>query len=837
MKKILITTILSLILTGAIYAQSGSIDNTFNPNDLGFGYGDGVNYGVIFAISLQSDGKIVVGGNQFTSYNGTIVNDIARLNSDGTLDPTFNTGVVLNCIVETISIQNDGKIIAAGSGGITRLNIDGTIDASFNIGTGFNGGSVHAISVQTDGKIIVGGNFITYNGISVNNFIRLNSDGTFDGTFNTGTGTNSDVFEIDIQSDGKIIISGQMTLYNGVPIKRIARLNIDGTLDTSFNTVTGVSNAIYSTSIQNDGKIVIGGHFNAYNGISMNNIARLNNDGTLDSSFNLGMGSNLGPSIYTTSIQSDGKIIIGGDFTTYNGIPMNRIARLNADGTLDNSFNIGLGLNVSANTTSIQNDGKIIIGGDFTSYNGATRRKIARLNADGTIDNIFMQGTGANNAVLTTSIQNDGKIIIGGRLTTFNNTTNNYITRLNTDGTQDISFITGTGGVSSSTFGGNAISTTSIQSDGKIIIGGDLISFDGIPVNRIARLNSNGSLDVTFSTGTGANNNVFATSIQIDGKIIIGGNFTDYNGYPINRIARLNTDGTLDVTFNPGTGTNNIVRSISIQSDGKIIIGGDFTAYNGAGRNYIARLNSDGTLDISFNPGFGANAPLRTASIQSDGKIIIGGDFTSYNVTSRNYISRLNSDGTLDLSFNPGAGASNSVQTTSILSDGKILIGGDFTSYNGTVRNNIALLNIDGSLDSVFNQGIGASNSVYSISIQSDGNIIIGGNFTSYNSTGRNRVARIIGSTPTKITSNSNLPRNFVYPNPFSQQTTLKAFNLLKSASLTICNSQGQLVKEINSITSQTITIMRDNLPSGLYFVKLTEDDKVIISERLVICE
>jgi uncharacterized delta-60 repeat protein len=835
MKKILITSILSLILTVAIYAQSGSIDNTFNPIDLGFGYGDGAWPGPIFASTIQSDGKIIIGGNQFMSYNGTIVNEIARLNSDGTLDPTFNTGAVFNSLVNAISIQNDGKIIAGGDS-LVRLNIDGTTDASFNIGTGFNN-AIEAIAVQTDGKIIIGGGFNSYNGSAVNHIARLNNDGTLDATFNIGTGTNTDVYEIDIQSDGKIIISGQITMYNGASIKRIARLNIDGTLDTSFNTVTGVNGNINCTSIQSDGKIIIGGIFNSYNGISMSGIARLNIDGTLDGSFNPGQGTNSGGFINTTSIQSDGKIIIGGTFISYNGIPMNRIARLNADGTLDNSFSIGLGLNVGAYASSIQNDGKIIIGGDFTTYNGTTRRKIARLNADGTLDNIFMQGTGANGAVLTTSIQTDGKIIIGGRLTTFNNTTNNYITRLNTDGTQDISFITGTGGVSSSTFGGNAISTTSIQSDGKIIIGGDLFSFNGIPVNRIARLNSNGSLDITFITGTGANNNVLATSIQTDGKIIIGGNFTDYNGYPINRIARLNTDGTLDATFNPGTGTNNIVRSISIQSDGKIIIGGDFTEYNGAGRNYIARLNSDGTLDVSFNPGFGTNAPVRTASIQSDGKLIIGGDFTSYNVTSRNYIARLNSDGTLDLSFNPGSGASNSVQTTSILGDGKILIGGDFTSYNGTVRNNIALLNIDGSLDSVFNQGTGASNSVYSISLQSDGNIIIGGNFTSYNSTGRNRVARIIGSTPTKITSNSNLPRNFVYPNPFSQQTTLKAFNLLKSASLTICNSQGQLVKEINNITGQTITIMRDNLPSGLYFIKLTEDDKVIIAERLVICE
>jgi uncharacterized delta-60 repeat protein len=834
MKNIIITSVLSLILTAAIYAQSGSIDNTFNPNDLGFGYGDGL-AGGISATSIQSDGKIVVGGG-LSSYDGTIVNDIARLNSDGTIDPTFNTGAVSIANVTTISIQNDGKIIAgmAGFGNITRLNIDGTIDASFNIGTGFNG-TVYAISVQTDGKIIIGGIFNTYNGITTQNIARLNNDGTLDATFNIGTGSNSYIYDIDIQSDGKIIISGLMTAYNGVPVKRIARLNIDGTLDTSFNTITGVSSNINCTSIQADGKIVVGGLFGSYNGISINNIVRLNNDGTLDSSFNCGTGTNSGGcSVRSISIQSDAKIIISGSFSSYNGTPMNRIARLNTDGTLDNSFNIGLGfLNSSLFTTSIQNDGKIIIGGDFTSYNGTYANKIVRLDINGTLDTLFQHGTGANANIFATAIQTNGKIIIGGEFVNFNNTMQNHITRLNSEGIIDTSFNQGTGANSS-------VHSISIQTDGKIIIGGLFTSFNGVVMNRIARLNTNGTIDNTFNIGNGfnaTNSGIYSTLIQSDGKIIIGGKFTNYNGNPINRIARLNADGTLDPSFNPGTGTSHPVRTITIQSDGKIIIGGDFTSYNGTGRNYIARLNSDGSLDGTFNPGMGANSSVFASSIQVDGKIIIGGDFTSYNVTSRNYIARLNSDGTLDLSFNPGAGASNSVRTTSIQSDGKILIGGDFTSYNGSVRNNIALLNIDGSLDSVFNQGIGASNSVHSISIQSDGNIIIGGDFTSYNTTGRNRVARIIGSTPTKINSNSNLPRNFVYPNPFSQQTTLKSFDLLKHASLTFCNSQGQLVQEINNITGQTITIKRDNLPSGLYFVKLTEDDKVIFAERLVICE
>ena len=211
---------------------------------------------------------------------------------------------------------------------------------------------------------------------------------------------------------------------------------------------------------------------------------------------------------------------------------------------------------------------------------------------------------------------------------------------------------------------------------------------------------TSGTIDLTFNPGAGATGSVETTSIQSDGKIIIGGNFPSYNGTARNRIARLNTDGTLDTSFNPGTGADNggftnSVRTTSIQSDGKIIIGGTFTSYNGIARNNIARLNTDGTLDATFNPGTGADGGggVWTTSIQSDGKIIIGGFFTSYNGIARNRIARLNTDGALDTSFNPGAGANDNVKTTSIQSDGQLIIGGQFTSYDGIARNYIARIN------------------------------------------------------------------------------------------------------------------------------------------------
>ncbi|MEO6681725.1 MAG: T9SS type A sorting domain-containing protein [Ginsengibacter sp.] len=360
----------------------------------------------------------------------------------------------------------------------------------------------------------------------------------------------------------------------------------------------------------------------------------------------------------------------------------------------------------------------------------------------GSNDPTFNEGisSGANDRIRSSSIQSDGKIIIGGQFTSYNGTTRNSIARLNTDGTLDAGFNHGTGA-------NFQIDAIAIQSNGKILIGGQFNTYNGITRWRIARVNTDGSLDASFNPSTGSNGSVYSIAIQSDGKIIIGGGFTTYNKTNRSKIARLNTDGSLDASFNPGTGANNTIETIAIQSDGKIIIGGDFTSYNGTNRNRIVRLNTNGTLDVSFNVGTGVNSAIRSTAIQSDGKIIITGMFTSYSYIGRNRIARLNTDGSLDASFDPGSGANNAILTSAIQSDGKIIIGGQFTAYNGTTRNRIARLNTDGSLDEGF-ASTGANGSIWTTAIQSNGNIIVGGEFTTYNGTGNIRIARLLTASP-----------------------------------------------------------------------------------------
>ena len=387
-------------------------------------------------------------------------------------------------------------------------------------------------------------------------------------------------------------------------------------------------------------------------------MVRLEEDGTISE----GQGPN--DPISSVAIQPDGKLLIVGSFQTFNSRVVNRIARLNSNGSLDTQFaptanaifaNINSGLNSSGSVVRVQTDSKILVVGDFTRYMGATVNGIVRLNPDGTRDTAFTSntGTGTNSSALAMAIQSDGKIVLGGLFTTFNGSAANRIVRLNADGTRDADFTTNNGtGPDTNVF------AVAIQPDGKILVGGSFISFNGVTANRIVRLNSDGTRDAAFTTnnGTGPNNLVTAIGVQSDGKILVGGPFTSFNAATANRIVRLNPDGTRDATFttNNGTGPGSTVNSIAIQSDGKIVLGGIFTTFNGAVANSIVRLNSDGTRDTAFttNNGTGVggavlNPNINEFAIQSDGKIVFIGRFTTVNGKLHPYLCRIGGDAAL----------------------------------------------------------------------------------------------------------------------------------------------------------------------------------------------
>lgn len=285
------------------------------------------------------------------------------------------------------------------------------------------------------------------------------------------------------------------------------------------------------------------------------------------------------------------------------------------------------------------------------------------------------------------------------------------------------------------------------QTDGKVVIAGAFTSLDGYPVNRVARMTTGGWPDTDFDIGSGANNTVTSVLVDSNQRLVVGGLFTSFNGVNRYHVARLNADGSLDTDFKPGLGANGIVWAMTLQSDGKIVLAGDFTSYNGTNRNHVARINSDGSLDTDFDPGVGPNGSVLAVAVESGGGILIGGDFSSVSGTSMSSIARLTASGAVDSTFDIGSGGIDGpVYSLVEQTDGKVVLGGAFTTVNYLSRNNIARLKANGNVDESFDPGSGTDGGIYALTLQSDGKILAGGLFTQYNQTRRVGFVRLFTS-------------------------------------------------------------------------------------------
>ena len=607
----------------------------------------------VSVIAVQADGKVLAGG-FFSSIGGQNRNRIARLDATTGLADSFNPNA--NSFVVSIVVQADGKILVGGFfsgansiGGQTRNRI-ARLDATTGLADSFDPNAnsfVFAIAVQADGKILVGGGFNGANsigGATRNRIARLDATTGLADSFDPNT--NASVRSIALQADGKILAGGDFTGANsigGQSRNRIARLDATTGLADSFN--PNANSDVLSIAVQADGKILAGGVFTSLspNGgaaVTRNNIARLEIDGRLDQTLNLNLTS-AGGLVVAIAVQPDGKTLIGGSFTTVLGVTRNNIARLNTDGTLDTTFDPNANNTVYA--IAVQADGKILVGGFFSGANsigGATRNRMARLDATTGAADSF--DPNANSAVQSIVVQADGKILAGGFFVpsggqpSIGGQFRNYIARLDpTTGLAD-------------SFDPNAnspVRSIAVQADGKILAGGDFSganSIGGQTRNRIARLDATTGLADSFNPNANANG-VYAIAVQADGKILAGGFFTTIGGQTRNHIARLDAATGLADSFNPSA--NAQLYSIAVQADGKILAGGQFTGANSIGgqtRSRIARLDPTTGLADSFNPS--ANSQVFAVAVQTDGKVLAGGQFSNIGGQTRNLFARLSND-------------------------------------------------------------------------------------------------------------------------------------------------------------------------------------------------
>ena len=689
---------------------AGEVDLSFDAGSAG--WADFVN-----AFAVQPDGKLFVGGGSIT-----------RVNSDGSRDSSFvveqdpNQGIGF---VTALAVQADGKLLVCHLGGMDRLNADGSQDPSFTAplitGYDLSPGGPAAVAIYPDGKILIGGGFRVVDGQIRSSLARLHPNGSLDASFVPGTSDNdlSVVSSIVLQPDGKALIAGQsMTTRND----SVARVNPDGSLDQANFFSVRMDDFVTSVALQADGKLIVADYSGA--------IKRLNQDGSLDPAFNAGADRG----VFAMALRADGKILIGGAFNKVSGIDRDRIARLNADGTLDTAFNAGPGPHPSIFAVAVLPNALTIIGGRDLAGTGEINPfdRLIRLHPDGSRDGTFTtEGTGIGGEVYSLLPQPDGKVLISGAFRSINRTRlrgNNA--RLNADGSFDSTF--DPGGPA-----GNIL----LQPDGKIIIGGSNIYFSG--QNSIARFNADGSADTGFSLGTGADSGIRTVALLGDGRLLVGGGFGSINGTPRNGIARLNSDGSLDTTFTADLFEfGNSIRSIVVQPDGKALIGGEFSSADNTKRYGMVRLNANGSLDSSFTHVAVSNGfpiDVTTIALQQDGRVIIGGYFHFVHGTARDGIARLNANGTLDTAFNPDPETVFGAGPIALQVDGKALVGAGASGASG----GIVRLNLDGSLDDTFQAPVVGN--VPSIAVQSDGNILVAGGVTTVN--GVRGVARLFSDS------------------------------------------------------------------------------------------
>ena len=582
--------------------------------------------------------------------------------------------------------------------------------------------------------------------------LSLNAQqGGVDPTFNavpSNSLPNDTTFQQVIQPDGKIIVYNAPSMFvNGVLRSGMFRLNPDGTTDTTFSYNNEGGVGIFNIMVAPDGKIVVAGSA-APNHAKM---IRLNPDGSIDNSFSVFIAA-VGPPEFTgnwlavNAIQADGKVIathgswgnISGTWYSYS------MRRYNLDASVDSSFaapSLDGGHLVSTSTViELLPDGRFYLAITSRSHLGGSMG-ITRRMANGTVDPTyaaFTQTIFASSflSIYDLSIASDGGVLATGYLqqTAIGFPPREQLRRFLPDGSSTPDFVSPLVMTASAVHqlpdgkmlysaSGGTVSRPLIRLEANGAVDNTYVldpivtsianSWAAGPMNRpvflaqtasgrrLVRLSENGALDPSFAPALGVAGNIFTTVTQEDGKSIVAGQFAFMNGVQRGGIARLNADGSVDTTFDPGTGFTGSPDRLVLQADGKILAVGGFTQYNGSTVPGIVRLNTDGSIDGTFSV---TTSGVSTVELQPDGKILIGGNFSMVNGVTRTGVARLETTGALDTSFNITLGTA-VVRRTVVEPSGKIVIGGTFTVEDGSNRTNLVRLEPNGVLDSTFDAG------------------------------------------------------------------------------------------------------------------------------------
>ncbi|HEY9173240.1 MAG TPA: hypothetical protein VI136_13225 [Verrucomicrobiae bacterium] len=756
----------------------------------------------VYAVAIQADGKILIAGNgqdHFSHGDG-----VGRLNADGTPDSTFHSPNADSGAL-CLAVQEDGKVLVGGGftrlcgqtrNYIGRLKVDGSLDLEFDPSADE---FVFSIAVQPDGKLLVGGQFTTLGGQMRSHIGRLNVEGRVDQEFDPST--DAAVRCLAIQPDGKILVGGDFNVVAETARYRIARLNADGTVDDTFLPPFGwfECDVVYAIALQADGKILVGGTFNAMDGQPRKSLARINADGTLDHTFVADVEGTVAgspPSVWTIALQADGKILVGGHFKTFGGYPRWSLGRLHPNGTVDSNFNLGLYANFNAYDVEIQADGQVLVG-DYRRYTVAY----------GLQGPPVICSRHAATAAATQSLDHDGATITwlrGGSSpeiwrSTFEVSTNGSAWTPIGEGAR----VAAQGGGQE---GGWELRNASLPANASLRARGwiqgahsawFLETYGGHPFLRnypVSQTNTiGGSVTFTVSAegsgplgyqwyngGTPLTDAGHVSGAQTNVLIL-----TDVSGVDMGQYSVVVSNAYGSVTSAPAilNVRDPVILTQPLSQDrfagesvaftvivagtapmgyqwrkGGIALAGatnstlalaaaqavDAGSYDVVVTNTYGSVTSAPcmlwvnlvTVETNFNSG--ANSIVYALAVQADGKILVGGDFTTLGGQPRYRIGQLNADGIADSAFDQGA--DDSVYALAVQEDGKVLAAGNFTWLSERAYR-IGRLNGNGTADRTFNLGVDFY--VLSLALQADGKVLAGGVFTTLGGQTRNHIGRL----------------------------------------------------------------------------------------------
>ena len=834
-------TLLRLAVTGLLLAPLCSLPATAQFLDPGFTPPSGV-YAPAAINALgpqQPDGKRLVSG-LFSRVNGAATGQLVRLDAAGQLDAAFSQNVgPANNVYRIKGLPNGQYLLGAYGGGITigstsrvellRLNANGTPDPSFNCGSGPSAGSnysyVQTYAVQPDGKVIVAGVFDSFSGTPAQGIVRLNANGSIDNSFATGTGfldsTNpyAQPYGMAVQPDGKVVLAGDFAVFNGLAVPGVVRLNANGSLDATYQPAIQAGSYAEGVVVQPDGKALFNGYLTV-NGLSSPvGLVRLLPSGAFDASFNP-TANGLPPGSISTSLFDDavqlranGQLVVSGYFS---GGASNYVARLNADGSLDNTFHAIPGPSTAPYTFSLNANGEVVVGGFFNNVSGL-ETTLARLSNSGTLDPTFTPKMQTPGSIAAVARQADGKLVVGGNFTEMNGQVVHRLARLADDGTFDASYAATTGPLPA------PVTSLAVQADGKVVAGTAL---------GLYRFGTTGAPDPAFGSASATGASITALALQPDSRIVVVGNVPGAVG----SVVRFGTNGAYDPTFvrtvaSTVSGNPSIMTAVLVQPDGKVVVGGRFAITGSPSVYRVVRYETTGALD----PTFGLNrfttatgslvgtTRIHSLARQADGKILVGGNFEALDGQTRYGVARLAATGVADATFASATPLNGSVLAVLPQPNGRVLLGGTFTKIlaNGST-NNLARVLSDGTEDPSFGVTTVPNGAVRSLLVDPNGGIIIGGGFTSISGQPAAGVARVAVGSVLAVGTPALAARTSAWPVPAHGLLHVAPDASAHPLALSLCDALGRTVRHqpvVGTTAEQTIAL--DGLPAGVYLLRV----------------